>query len=272
MSVARATFEFYAPGDSRLHRVDARVKLALVVCASALTLLWVNLVLLMCVLVLTQLALVVADFPRGRLAGLWRALLPLLAIVVVVWPLFDRSGDDLLSIGPLVITDRGALTGFATALRIASVSFIFIIWLGTTDTRSLVRSFVRLGLPFKWGMSLTIGLRFIPTFAGIFATVSDAQQARGLIIEGHVIRKVRRMLPILVAALVSALRASEQLAMTLEARGFGVTPHRTVLRDIRMRAADWIVLALGFLATALLVYGTFAFGLGRSLTALASSS
>jgi energy-coupling factor transport system permease protein len=164
------------------------------------------------------------------------------------------------------------LTGFATALRIASVSFIFIIWLGTTDTRSLVRSFVRLGLPFKWGMSLTIGLRFIPTFAGIFATVSDAQQARGLIIEGHVIRKVRRMLPILVAALVSALRASEQLAMTLEARGFGVTPHRTVLRDIRMRAADWIVLALGFLATALLVYGTFAFGLGRSLTALASSS
>jgi energy-coupling factor transporter transmembrane protein EcfT len=68
------------------------------------------------------------------------------------------------------------------------------------------------------------------------------------------------------------LRASEQLAMTLEARVFGVTPHRTVLRDIRMRAADWIVLALGFLATALLVYGTFAFGLGRSLTALASSS
>ncbi|MEZ4572974.1 MAG: hypothetical protein R2849_22170 [Thermomicrobiales bacterium] len=59
-----------------------------------------------------------------------------------------------------------------------------------------------------------------------------------MIIEGNLIRKGKLMLPILVSSLVSALRASEQLAMTLESRAFGAKKHRTVLRDIKMTAMD----------------------------------
>ncbi|HMM41667.1 MAG TPA: energy-coupling factor transporter transmembrane component T, partial [Thermomicrobiales bacterium] len=82
------------------------------------------------------------------------------------------------------------------------------------------------------------------------------------------LRRARQMLPILVAALVSALRASEQLAMTLESRGFGAGRQRTVLRDIRMRPADWLALAITLLATALLLWLTFTHGFGQGLLAL----
>jgi energy-coupling factor transport system permease protein len=267
VSLSRAAFDFYVPGRSRLHRLDPRVKLALVVAGSVVTLLWVNVWLLCGVLLLTHAVLLLSGYPVSRLAAIWRTIGPLLIVVILVWPLFDRNGTAIVELGPLKITGTALLRGTVTAVRLAAVSFIFLLWIGTTGIRELVRGFVRLGLPVSWGMSLTIGLRFIPTFAGIFQTVSDAQKSRGLVIEGNFIQRGRMMLPILVASLVTALRASEQLAMTLEARAFGASRRRTVLRDIEMRAGDWLTLLLAGATAALLAYLTFAHGLGRDLTA-----
>ena len=265
MSIARASFDFYVAGESRLHRLDPRVKLALVIGASAVSLLWVNIWLLLSALVLVHLTLLLSGYPLSRLVIIWRTIGPLLIVVVVVWPLFDRSGSPLFELGPLKVTGVALLRGTVTAIRLAVVSFIFLLWIGTTSVRDLVRGFVRLGLPDAWGMSLTIGLRFIPTFASIFQTVSDAQKSRGLVISGNFIQKGRLMLPILVSSLVTALRTSEQLAMTLESRAFGASKRRTVLRDIRMTATDWGVLIGALTTFAILGYLSIAGELGRDL-------
>lgn len=265
MSAASASFDFYVPGRSWLHRLDPRVKLAMVAAGSVVLLLWLNLVLLTASIILIHLILLSARYPLSRLLAVWRVIAPLLILVVLLWPLFYQAGDTLFGLGPLDVTTGALQVGAATALRIAAVSFIFLFWIGTTDTRALVRGFVRLGLPFKWGMSLTIGLRFIPTFAGIFVTVSEAQQSRGLILHGNVFRRVRQMLPILVASLVTAFRSSEQLAMTLESRGFGANRQRTVLRDLHMRTADWFVLAITVLLMASLAYLSLAHGFGGNI-------
>lgn len=265
MSVAGASFDFYVPGRSWLHQLDPRVKLAIVAAGSIVLLLWLNLALLAASILLIHLILLSARYPLRRLLSVWRVIAPLLVLVVLLWPVFYQAGRTLFSIGPLDVTTGALQVGAATALRIAAVSFIFLFWIGTTDTRSLVRGFVRLGLPFKWGMSLTIGLRFIPTFAGIFMTVSEAQQSRGLIMHGNVFRRVRQMLPILVASLVTAFRSSEQLAMTLESRGFGADRQRTVLRDLHMRGVDWLALAVTVLLTAILAYLSLVHGFGRDI-------
>lgn len=265
MSVANAAFDFYIPGRSWLHRLDPRVKLAIVVAGSMVLLLWLNLALLFGSIVVVHAILMTAGYPWSKLRAVWRAITPLLVLVVLLWPVFYRAGDVIFSAGPLTVTIGALQVGLATALRIAAVSFIFLVWIGTTDTRELVRGFVRLGLPFSWGMSLTIGLRFIPTFAGIFVTVSDAQQSRGLILHGNVFRRARQMIPILVASLVSAFRASEQLAMTLESRGFGARRQRTVLRDLQMRPADWFALALTVVGALILGYLALVHGFGRSI-------
>lgn len=265
MSVANASFDFYVPGRSWLHRLDPRVKLGMVAAGSVVLLLWLNLALLAASILVIHLVLFSARYPLRRLLSVWRVIAPLLILVVALWPIFYQAGTTLFSIGPLDVTTGALQVGAATALRIAAVSFIFLFWIGTTDTRALVRGFVRLGLPFKWGMSLTIGLRFIPTFAGIFMTVSEAQQSRGLIMHGNVFRRVRQMMPILVASLVTAFRSSEQLAMTLESRGFGADRQRTVLRDLRMRPADWLALTVTLVLTTTLAYLSLVHGFGRDL-------
>jgi len=263
-----SALEFYVPGASWLHRLDPRVKLFAALLAGVVTFFWVNLPLLALALILVHVVLLAAGYPGERLATAWRAISLLLILIVIVWPLFDHTGDVILRLGPVDITDHGLLRGVANALRIAVINFLFVLWIGTTDARDLVRGFVRLGLPFRWGMALTIALRFIPTYAGTWATITDAQQARGLVLEGWWMKRARQMLPILVAALVSALRTSEQLAMTLESRGFGATRTRTVLRDIEMRAVDWIVLITAVALAALLIWQTLFRGLGQALFAL----
>jgi energy-coupling factor transporter transmembrane protein EcfT len=265
MSVVNASFDFYSAGRSWLHRLDPRVKLAIVAACSTVLLLWLNLILLAGSVVAIHLILLTAGYPWAKLRAVWRALLPLLILVVLLWPVFYRAGSVVFSVGPLTVTTGALQVGLATALSITSVSFVFLLWIGTTDTRELVRGFVRLGLPFSWGMSLTIGLRFIPTFAGIFVTVFEAQQSRGLILHGNIFRRARQMIPILVASLVSAFRASEQLAMTLESRGFGASRQRTVLRDLRMRPADWIALMLTLIVAVGLGYLALVHGFGRDL-------
>lgn len=261
-----AAFDIYAPGRSWLHAADPRVKLAFVALATVLLLIWLDLPLFVLTLLLLHLALAGAGFPWRRIGSIWRALAPFLLLIVLLWPVFYRSGTPvLLELGPLVITGRALLTGLATALRIAAISFVFVTWLGTTDQRALVRGFVRLGLPFSLGMSLTIGLRFIPTFAGVFQTVSEAQQSRGLVLRGHALRRARAMIPILVASLVTALRMSEQLGWTLEARAFGAPVRRTTLRDLAMRPEDWALLAALLVGGAALLALTFSAGLGRDV-------
>jgi energy-coupling factor transport system permease protein len=260
---AGASFDLYAPGASWLHAIDPRVKLLFVGLAMTLLLLWSNLPLIVIALVLLHLALWRAGFGGRRLATVWRALAPFLILIFVLWPIFNRAGTPvLLRAGPLIITGRALLAGLAAALRIAALSFVFVAWLGTTDQRALVRGFVRLGLPFSLGMSLTIGLRFIPTFAGLYQTVSEAQQSRGLVLGGRGLRQARAMIPILVAALVTALRMSEQLGWTLEARAFGAPVRRTTLRDLQMRPVDWLLLIAIAVVLGGLLGLTLAAGLG----------
>jgi energy-coupling factor transport system permease protein len=261
-----ATFDIYAPGQSRLHELDPRVKIAYVAFTTVLLLIWFNLPLFLLLLVLTHALLLGSGVSWQRLAGIWRALLPFLVLIFILWPVFAREGTPvLLDFGPLHITGQGVIGGLATAARFAAISFTFIVWLATTDQRALVRSFVRLGLPFKLGMSLTIGLRFIPTFAALFQSVSEAQQSRGLVLEGRGLGRARAMIPILVASLVTALRMSEQLSWTLEARAFGAPVKRTVMHDLSMRFSDWAVFAAIFAGFVLLLALTFWLGFGRDL-------
>lgn len=260
------TFDVYVPGRSWLHRLDPRVKIAYVTLVTVLLLLWFNLPLFVLLLLLTHIALLGAGIPWRRLSTLWRALLPFLILVAVLWPVFAHEGTiQLVHLGPLRITGEGVIGGLSTATRFAAISFSFIIWLATTDQRALVRSFVRLGMPYKLGMSLTIGLRFIPTFAALFQSVSEAQQSRALALEGRGLQRARAMIPILIASLVTTLRMSEQLGWTLEARAFGAPVRRTTLYDLAMRPLDWLLLGLLLALFATLLALTIRSGFGDSL-------
>jgi len=214
--------------------------------------------------------------PGHKVKWVWRAMLPINILLPILWVIFYPDPNHLTPQPPnylttvlfqfwfLKVTALSVLRGVSLALRLDAIAFICFTWLFTTDQASLVRSLVKLGLPFEWGLVLAIGLRYIPTFYGLYTVVSEAQQARALdLSRGNFFTRVRSYLPILVAMLISALRTSEKLARAMESRALGLPGvKRTCQRDIRFRPADYVYTALLVAIFSLLLTLRFQFGLG----------
>jgi energy-coupling factor transport system permease protein len=257
-------FEIYVPRNSWLHQLDPRAKLCIVLLGGAVGLMFKQVGVLAGLLILAHLALLSARIPADRLRWLWTRLAPLLAMVMILQPfLTPGPGPDLLQLGPLRLTVAGLLEGVSFALRTATLAFVAAVLLLTTDPTQLVQGLVKLGLPYPWGLTVALAVRYLPTTYGLFVTVSEAQQARGWMVgRGSFVQRARSYLPILVATIIAALRLSDRLGLALAARGLGYPARRTVLYDVRFGTRDWLVVALSVFAFAGLVALRFGASLG----------
>lgn len=237
--------DFYAPGDSWLHRLDGRVKLLLAVCLMVVLLATSNLFVVLGALVAVHLMLASARVPVARLVWAWRMMIPVLVMIVVLWPLFSPGapGAVLVALGPVRVTTQALLTGVMMALRITGMGFACFTMLFTTDQTAIVRAMVQLGLPYRFGLMVASALRYLPTFFSLIDTVTDAQRARGLELSGrNLFRRMSQYLPILVAVVISSLKMSDNLSNALESRAFGVRGRqRTYLHEARLAPVDVLV-------------------------------
>lgn len=245
--------DLYIPRQSWLHETDARVKLvgiggALIVLFLAKNLLFMGGVLLVMTALYGS-----ARIPLAKLMAVCKTLLPVSALMTVMWVLFYPSGTPILELWVIRITALSIAQGLALGLRILNIGLVVTLWLYTTDSVAIVQSLVKLGVPFHWGLVLALALRYIPFVQESYTTISEAQQARGLnISSGKGFQRARMMLPIFVAMIISTLRASDHVGKALEARGFGVrgTP-RSSLNKPEAKPRDLVltcILLVGFIA------------------------
>lgn len=260
-------FDLYVPADGWLQRLDPRVKIALVLCGAALFVVFNSAAALLALLAAVHAILLTSRVPARQVGWVWRQLRRVLVIIVVVFPLFSRlPGPAVFELGPLTVTWTGVLAGVATAIRVIGMSLLFFVILFTTRQNELVRGLVRLGLPFEWGLTLSIALRYIPSFSHAIAQIQEAQAARGWQVErGDIVGRLRGVAPVLVALIIDVLRTGDTLGMALAARGVGSGQPRTVWQDIRFRRADWLALALIAIVFAALLVARFGFGVGATL-------
>ena len=244
--------QYYA-ADSPVHALDARAKL---LCALA------ALVAIFCVSSAAQLAvaavftfavLVAARVPGGRVLASVRPLVVFLAVLSVFNLFFVQSGDALASLGPLAITTGGVRSAvlytarFALALVLGS-----LILLTTTPTQladafdSLLSPLSRIGLPgHEIAMVFALMLRFVPTIADEASAIMDAQSLRGgSFDEGGPARRIRSLVPVVVALLASGLRHADGLARALDARCYEGGVGRTHYHEQRLTHRDLIAAAL----------------------------
>jgi energy-coupling factor transport system permease protein len=259
-------FDLYLEGNSWLHKLDPRAQLWALLLVGAVGLMFRHIAVLAGLLLLIHLLLFSARIPPVRLRWLWTRLAPLLVMILILQPLFAPGpGPDLLRIGPLRLTPVGILEGINFALRMAALAFVAAAVLLTTQSAKLVQGLVKLGLPYPWGLTVDLAIRYLPTTHGLYVTISEAQQARGWIIgRGNLIQRARSYLPILVATIIAALRLADNLGLALAARGLGYPAKRTVLHDIQFTAIDWLSVVLVTVVFAGLVVLRFGLGFGAT--------
>lgn len=256
----------YVPGDSWLHRLDPRVKLSFAVLATVALLVTDSLVLFVLFLALCHALLLGARVPLARIGWAWRLMLPVTIMIPLLWPLFSNvTGTALIELGPLTVTWPDVWWGLAMAARVDGLAFAFFVWLFTTDQTDMVLAFVRLGIPYEWGLTVAIALRYIPTLEAAFDQIMEAQRARGLVIpRANPVAAARAYIPALVPTLIVALRTADDLSRALEARAFGAPGRRrTQRRQLHWSRTDGLAvlgMAIGFVLTLLVRY---AWGFGR---------
>jgi energy-coupling factor transport system permease protein len=138
-----------------------------------------------------------------------------------------RDGAVLFRIG-ITVTSSGLIAGANMALRflvVLSASFLFVL---TTDPDALAGSLIRWGIPYRYGFTLILALRFVPFFRNELRIVREAQRLRGIQTSVRSISGIRRAIRYtFVPVLVSGLIRVDTIAMSMKGRAFGLHRHRT---------------------------------------------
>lgn len=264
----------YMTGSSIVHRLDARVKLVLLL-AYSVTLFflhtWTGLLAAAAVCVGVS---VVAEVPFGKLL---RLLIPLYVILIVTL-IFNSFSFDVtqtaLSYGvgnvsagvfasfdpvPLIadfgFVPVGFVQGMYYVLRVVFLVLASLVVSFTTTSTALIDALNDFLRPLRVlrvptddiAMIISIAIRFIPVTAEELFRIQAAQKSRGAIFEeGGIIRRIKAWQPVLIPLFVSLFRRANNLAHAMEARCYGMSDCRTRLfpRDFTLSSAGVLTVGL----------------------------
>lgn len=256
----------YIPGKSPLHRMDARIKIILMLVYITVLFIIDSPVSYAVVTVYTAVLVFVSAVPLKRII---RGIRPMLWIFIftALLNLFMTPGETVwaikifgLNIG---ITREGIELGALMVIRllylVAGTSLLTLTTspLQLTDgIENLLNPLRRIKVPaHEIAMMMTIALRFIPTLAEETNKIMKAQTARGADFEsGNIIKRARAMVPLLVPLFVSAFRRADELATAMEARCYRGGDNRTKMKQSRVTALDIKAAVICSLCAAILFF------------------
>ena len=253
----------YFPGDSFLHRMDARVKILLLLILLIEVFVFTSAPVYLLMTGITFLLIMTSKVPVRMVL---RSLKPLWWIILFtfVLHLFSHPGREIYRIWQFVITQEGVEQGALISVRLMLLIVLSTLLTFTTSPlkltdalESLMSPFKRLGLPaHELAMMMTIALRFIPTLISETDKIMKAQQSRGAdFVTGSIMSRLKNMVPILVPLFLSAFRRADDLALAMEARCYRGGEGRTRMKEMKLCRLDYV--AIG-------VFAVLSVGLGVS--------
>ncbi|GAK29933.1 ABC-type cobalt transport system, permease component CbiQ and related transporters [Weissella oryzae SG25] len=251
----------YMPGDSWVHRLDARAKLILSVLFvfavfMAHSLLGYVIATAFALLVVRLTGISIRVFARGLQPLLW-----LMLFTIALQILFIRTGHVWLHWGVLAVTSDGVVNGLAIFVRFTLIIFFSTVLTLTTPPLEVADALEAVMQPLKKlkvpvddiALMVSIALRFVPTLMDEAQTIMNAQRARGVEFnEGNIVKRVKAYVPLLIPLFVNAIKRAIELGDAMEARGYRGNISRTKYRVLTWQGRDNLAV-IGFLAFVILL-------------------
>jgi energy-coupling factor transport system permease protein len=159
----------------------------------------------------------------------------------LAWMVFYRRGAPLINT-PIIHLSRASLVfGLGRGIKLAELLATSVLFLSTTKVEEFTAGLLRLGVPYRVGFAITLAFRLVPLFIDSAVTVVQAQSLRGYDFNrGGPLERVRRYVPVIIPVFMGALRKANNMAMALEARGFGMNATPTSFIDDPIRPRDGV--------------------------------
>lgn len=256
--ISDITIGQYFPGNSVVHKMDARMKIVLTVALIVAIFLCKTLLSLLAVIIAAVLLVLVSKIPMKTVL---KSIKPLAVIILItsVLNLFYGDGEALVQLGRLKITQDGIMTALFMSVRIIILVVISSLLTYTTSPTQLTDGLERLMKPLKIfkvdvhsiSMTMTIALRFIPTLIEEIEKIMSAQKSRGADMDsGGLIHRVKALVPVLIPLFVSAFRRANELAYAMECRCYRGGEGRTKMKVLKLKLRDYasLLIVLAFIA------------------------
>lgn len=237
----------YYPADSLLHRLDPRTKLLGVIVFMVLIFMSQTAYAMLMLAAYTIVLIILSKVPVKQVLS---GLKPILFILIFAFVLniFTGTGNELLRLGPLTITDQGVFTAIRMAVRLTLLIMNTTLLLTLTTTpvmvadamEKLLNPLRRFGFPaHEMAMMMSIALRFVPTLLEETDKIMKAQSSRGADYDtGGLVSKAKGLVSVLIPLFVSAFKRAEDLATAMEARCYRGGEGRTRMKSLKFTNAD----------------------------------
>jgi len=237
----------YAEGESLLHRAHPLTKGALTLSAIALAFIVPTTPWVLGEAAVILLLIVLARVFRRLLAVAALILLPITLLLLVVQGFANAENRTVVfALGPVVYYREGLSIAALAALRIACLVGSTFLFSFTTRPADITEALLQRGLSPRMGYVLLSALQIIPQTLDTAGRIQDAQRARGLETEGSLLRRARAYLPLMLPLVLSSLVATQERAMALEVRGFGLSVKRVSRHEfadsLAQRLLRWLLL------------------------------
>ena len=238
----------YIEGDSPIHRLDPRPKIALLFSVVIFLLLWPSFVSHLIVLVSLLLITFTAKIPSAVALGFFKGARFFILITFMVHLLFTpgAGGYDWWIIH---LSFDGVRSGLFYGARLFALIWIAALMGWTTapvnladGSERMLKPLSRIGLPIRDIVTtMLLAMRFLPTLLLDARELKLAQQARGASFKsGSPISRIKSVVPLVVPLFVGALRRAETTATALTIRGYQSKSNRTSLYPLKLRGTDYL--------------------------------
>lgn len=245
-----------------MHKLDARVKILLIIAYIVAVFVAKNFLGLGAVLVFLTLAVAFSGVPFFTVLKSVKPIIFLIVFTFVLNVFFytKQEGDTTLF---WVVTVEGILNAtFLSSRLILLVTGCSLLSLTTTPVNltdgleSLLKPLNYIKFPVhELALIMSIALRFIPTLADETDRIIQAQKARGADFESrNLISRLKALVPILIPLLVSAFRRADELGNAMDARCYSGSKNRTKYKKLSLSYRDGVAsFAMALLITGIIL-------------------
>lgn len=240
----------YYPGDSFLHRLDARVKIVMLLLLTILVFITKNFPVLAVLFAFILICWKISGIPMKELGGYLKLLVGLIAFVVVIQCLF-QTGETYL-VNPIIpafvpliggmgkISVEGIQFGFLLGFRLLVIMCLMPLIIMSTRVRELSLGFVKLGVPYRIAFMITTALNQVPILQDEIRTITDAQKLRAFTVfeDGKPLQKLKAYPALVVPLVMGAMKKSMLIGTAMDVRAFGSKKSRSYLHNITMCGKD----------------------------------
>lgn len=172
--------------------------------------------------------------------------------------LFTEGAEPYWTWGGIQITDEGFAAGVLLAGRVLALAGAILLYFRLTRPKDIVAALQASGMPTSATYVLLSTLQMIPELRKQVSVIMDAQRARGVETEGGLLTRAKAFVPVLGPLVLSSLMATEERAVTLQARAFTVRGPKTQLHTVQRRAIDIVIRVAAIVAFVAVAAGAVA--------------